>query len=372
MSPPAGPTAAEVRLRVVPTAVAPPTDVRIGDGLLAALDAAVSEALPRARRRLVVADAGLAADAVRAAWSGPFLAGEDVLLVPAGEDAKSREVHARLEDEILARGLTRDDVVVGLGGGAVLDATGYAAATVRRGTPWVAVPTSVVGIVDASVGGKTAIDHPRGKNLLGAFHPPALVVADVRPLGALPARDFTAGLAEVWKAGVVGDPGLLDLLRAGVPRGAAGLVDTFARAVRVKIALVEADERDVGVRRGLNYGHTVGHALETALGPEAMRHGEGVAIGMGVATEVAARRGLVPPAFLARQDADLAALGLPTRLPRGVVASRVLDLVGADKKRRAGGAHTMVLPRAGGGVVVAEDVRDAELEAALDARRAPE
>jgi len=309
---------------------------------------------------------------VRAAWSGGLVIGDDVVVVPAGELAKTRAVHARLEDEVLARGLTRDDVVVALGGGAVLDATGYAAATVRRGLPWVAVPTSVVGIVDACVGGKTAIDHPRGKNLLGAFHPPALVLADVRTLATLPRRDFVAGLAEVWKAGVVGDPALLETLRAGVPPTPSALVDVFARAVRVKIALVEEDERDVGVRRGLNYGHTIGHALETALGPEAMRHGEGVAIGMGVAAELAARRGLVPPAFVARQDVDLAALGLPTRVPGSADGARVRDLVRADKKRRAGATHTMVLPRAGGGVVVVEDVVEAELEAALDARRATE
>ncbi len=138
----------------------------------------------------------------------------------------------------------------------------------------------------------------------------------------------------------------------------------------MKIALVEEDERDVGARRGLNYGHTVGHALETALGPEAMRHGEGVSIGMGVAAEVAARRGLASREFVAGQDVDLAALGLPTRVPRSADASRLLDLVRADKKRRAGATHTMVLPRGGGGVVVVEDVADHELSAALDARRA--
>jgi 3-dehydroquinate synthase len=232
------------------------------------------------------------------------------------------------------------------------------------------VPTSVVAMADAAVGGKTAINHPRGKNLLGAFHAPRLVWADVATLSSLPPRDFVAGLAEVWKAGVVGDPSILAMLRGGVPGEGDALEELLACAIRVKARLVEEDERDEGVRRALNYGHTVGHALETVLGPDVMRHGEAVAIGMGVAAELARARGLVGAAFVARQDADLARLTLPTRVPRSADGTRVLEVVGADKKRRAGAMHTWVLPHEGGGVRIVEDVTSAEIEAALDARAA--
>ena len=370
----------DVHLRVAPRAASRPTEIRLGDGALAGLMPHVSGMFPRAGRVLFVFDAGVVPSIERlGSWGAiidPLGAADALkgrkatLFLPGGEASKTREVHARIEDAILKAEFTRDDAVVAIGGGAVLDVAGYAAATARRGVPWVAVPTSVVAIADASVGGKTAINHPLGKNLLGAFHPPALVIADVRTLSTLPARDFAAGLAEVYKAGVIGDSSILATLRAGVPRAGAALVDLLARAIRVKITLVEADERDEGARRALNYGHTVGHALETAMGPDAMRHGEGVAIGMGVAAEIARARGRVPEGFVVRQDADLAAFGLPSRVPRSADGARVREIVQTDKKRRPGGAHTMVLPRSDGGVDVVEDVTTSELDAALDARLA--
>lgn len=365
-------TASEVRLRV--DLPGRPTDVVVGSGTLARLPALVGEVLPRARRLLVVVDEGVAKSDVAgrwpACWPAPWSKPAGALVTaPAGEAAKTREVHANLEDAILARGLTRDDAVVAIGGGAVLDVAGYAAATTRRGIPWVAVPTSVVAQADAAVGGKTAINHPRGKNLLGTFHPPALVVADVATLATLPSRDRTAGLAEVYKSGVVGDPALLDLLAA---RGGTGddpwWVDAIARAVTVKARLVEKDERDRAERRLLNYGHTVGHALETALGNEAMRHGEAVSIGMGVAAEVARARGLVPAGFLTAQDAALSRLSLPTRVPPGGAAERLLAIVAEDKKRRAGALHTMVLPKDGEGLLVFEDVDEREIRVAIAER----
>jgi 3-dehydroquinate synthase len=362
-------TPRDVRLRV--DLPGRPTDVVVGVGCLARLDAFLAERLPLATRRLYAVDAGVARDDVVERWSSGWRPEpEKMVRVPAGEAAKTRAVHAALEDAILDARLTRDDVVVAVGGGAVLDVAGFAAATARRGVPWVAVPTSVVAQADAAVGGKTSINHPRGKNLLGAFHPPALVVADVTTLRTLPARDRTAGLAEVYKAGVVGDPALLESLDArGGHDDDAWWLDVVARSIAVKAKIVVGDERDLGPRRILNYGHTVGHALETALGHEAMRHGEGVAIGMGVAAEVALGRGWIPAPRIEAQDRVLARLGLPVRIPAGAPLDRLVEAIGDDKKRRSGGSHTLVLPRQGGGLVVAEDVSTSEIQAALVARQ---
>lgn len=371
--PRAGPSAARgsaVSLRVAPVERTAPTLVTIGEGVLEDVEAVAASSAPGARRLFVV-DAGVADEAVQRRWGASRLPRTDALVVPAGERAKTREEHARIEDAVLDRGLTRDDVIVAVGGGAVLDVAGYAASTVRRGLAWIAVPTSLVAMADASIGGKTGIDHAMGKNLLGTFHPPVRVLADIRTLSTLPARDFTAGLAELYKAGVVGDASILATLRAGVPRADAPLVGLIARALAVKAALVERDLRDGGPRRALNYGHTAGHALETLFGPDAMRHGEAVAIGMGVAAEIARARGGIDAAWVARQDGDLRALGLPTAVPRGADATRLRELMRVDKKRRSGLLHTLVLPRAASGVDVVEDATTGELDAALDARRSP-
>jgi 3-dehydroquinate synthetase len=360
---------AEVRLRV--DAAGRRTDVLVGSGCLARFAEALAERLPRARKVLHVWDTHVAAIAGSGRWEVRFVPPKgSTSLVPTGEAAKDRPVHLRLEDDILDAGLTRDDAVVAVGGGATLDVAGFAAATVFRGIPWIAVPTSVVAQADAAVGGKTGVNHPRGKNLVGTFHPPALVVADVKTLATLPTRDRVAGLAEVWKAGVVGDPHLVEMLStSGVPTSEVEWVDAVAGSLGVKIELVEKDERDLGRRRALNYGHTVGHALETLGGYKTWRHGEAIAMGMGVAAEMASRRGLLASGFLAKQDETLARLGLPTRVPPVVIGRRLLDALRMDKKRRPGDTHTMVLPRKVGQVVIVEDVTDDEMVACLDARR---
>ncbi len=359
-----------ISLEIAPRDHPIPTSVDIGDGVLEAFLSRRAGERSTGAKCLFVVDAGVARSDVQREWGESRIPLDDALVVPAGERAKSREVLARIQDAILDRALTREDVVIAVGGGAVLDVTGFAAATTRRGMPWIAVPTSVVAVADASIGGKTGINHAQGKNLIGAFHPPVAVCADMRTLTTLAAREFISGLAEVYKAGVVGDASILATLRTGVPTVGPALAELLARAVRVKAALVELDLHDTGVRRALNYGHTIGHALETALGPDEIRHGEAVAIGMGVAAEIARARGAVDAAFVARQDADLEALALPTVVPRSADGTRVRLLVFADKKRRATATHTMVLPRAHGGVDVVGDVTNAELDAALDARRA--
>ena len=337
------------------------TDIALGHGIREGLAAELARRFPSARRMAFVVD-----ERVLELWPLEFDLGDVELRLfaaPAGEASKTRAVLAEMKDALLA--LRRDEPVVVIGGGAVLDAAGFAAATVRRGLTWVAVPTTVVGLADASVGGKVAINHVRGKNLLGTFHPPALVVGDVAYLDTLAVRDRVAGLAELYKAGVIADAELLEELRAGTPDTAERWILAVARSIRVKARLVEADERDLGGRRVLNYGHTIGHALERIHGNERMRHGEAVAIGMGVAARLGALRGLVDEAFVERQHEDLERLGLPVDLPEDLTAAASLDAISLDKKRRPGRAHVFVLPRGEGGVEVVEDVLDAEIIDAL-------
>ncbi len=337
------------------------TDVLIGEGLLGTLWAAVRSRFPDARR------CGLAVDArVAELWPLPPAPPDLEVLaleLPPGEDAKDRMVLAALQDCWID--LRRDEPAVVVGGGAVLDVGGFAAATVRRGLPWIALATTVVAMADAAVGGKTAVNHPRGKNLLGTFHPPTLVLSDVATLTTLDPRDRVAGLAELYKCGRLADAGLLAALRAGPPADAEAWIDAIQRSVAVKARLVEADERDEGVRRLLNYGHTTGHALERVLGNERMRHGEGVAIGMDVAAGLSVARGLMSAAERAEQRADLERLGLPVGVPDDVDADDLHAALGLDKKRMAGAHHVMVLPVGAAGARVVDDVTDQELRSAV-------
>ncbi len=337
------------------------TDVLLGEGLFGTLWAALRTRFPAAQR------CGLAIDErVASLWPLPPAPADLHVLdltLPAGEEAKDRDTLARLQDRWI--GLRRDEPVVVIGGGAALDVGGFAAATVRRGLPWIAVATTVVAMADASVGGKVAVNHPRGKNLLGTFHPPSLVLSDVATLGTLDARERSAGLAEVYKCARLSDAGLLAVLREGEPQDAAAWIDALHRSVAVKARLVEADERDEGVRRLLNYGHTVGHALERALGNERMRHGEAVAIGMHAAAGLAVARDLMTAAQREEQHADLERLGLPTALPGDVDAVTLHRALGLDKKRTAGANHVLVLPVGAAGARVVDDVTDAELASIL-------
>ncbi len=232
-------------------------------------------------------------EAVRRALRGRSLA---EIAVPDGESAKSWETLRRVTDAAIEGGIRRDDFVVGFGGGAVTDLAGFAAAILLRGVRWYAIPTTLLGMADAAIGGKTAIDHPKGKNLLGAFHPPAGVFLDPALLATLPDRQVRSGLAEVFKAALVGD--------ADAARAMAGRLETIARsrdvdrylraAVAVKEALVARDPRDDGDRRFLNFGHTLGHALEQWSGYERFTHGECICVGMAAALDLSARRAGFP------------------------------------------------------------------------------
>lgn len=293
------------------------------------------------------------------------------LEVPEGEAAKTLAVAADLWDRFLAAGLDRTSAVLALGGGAVGDVAGFAAATYMRGTNLVQLPTTVLAQVDASIGGKTAIDHPRAKNLVGAFHQPRLVVTDPEAVRTLPEREFRSGLAEVVKHGVVLDADYF----AEVERDAAAIlardVSVLARVIggscRLKAAVVERDEREAELRHVLNYGHTIGHALEAATGYARFAHGEAVALGMVAEARLAERLGLADTTTVARQERLLDALGLPTRGPLpGVDAGAVAAAIAHDKKARDGRVPFVLAPWIGA-YRLAYDVPSSEVRAVLHA-----
>jgi len=265
--------------------------------------------------------------------------------IPAGEAAKDIEVAARLWSRLAAHRISRSDVMVGVGGGAVTDLAGFTAACWLRGIRHVLVPTTLLGIADAAVGGKTAINIPAGKNLVGAFHPPAGVLADLTALATLPAAEYRSGLAEVIKAGFIADPVILDLIEAD-PAAAAGPSgpnerELVERAVRMKAAVVSADLREAGPREALNYGHTLGHAIERTEGYR-LRHGEAVAIGMTYAAAVARLAGRLDAATADRHRRVLAAVGLPTGYRAGAWP-RLRDAMAVDKKARGARLRLVVL-----------------------------
>lgn len=276
-------------------------------------------------------------------------------LVPDGEAHKSLDTAQSLYDRFIEAGLDRWSAVVALGGGVIGDLAGFAAATYLRGVPLVQVPTTLLAMVDASVGGKVAVNHRLGKNLIGAFKQPAMVIADLDGLSSLPAAELAHGLAEVVKAGIVGDPWLFEQIEA---YGPAPLRWAVERAIRVKRAIVEDDPYERGLRMELNLGHTFGHALETLNG-YAISHGAAVSIGMVAATRLSARLGLCSPDLLGRVEGVLERLGLPTRY-KGHTSDQIWRAMTTDKKAQAGRLR-FVLPRALGDVFVTDQVAQAEV-----------
>lgn len=269
------------------------------------------------------------------------------LEVPDAEGAKTVEVAARCWDELAAAGFTRTDVVVGIGGGAATDLAGFVAAAWLRGVRWVAVPTSLLGMVDAAVGGKTGVNIAAGKNLVGAFHPPAGVLADLATLDSLPTEELTAGLAEVVKCGFIADPAILDLIEADPaastdPTGPV-VRELVERSVRVKARVVSEDLREAGLREILNYGHTLAHAIEQ-VEQYGVRHGHAVSIGLVYAAELARLAGRLDPATARRHTAVLHALGLPTHY-RAEAWPALRAAMRVDKKARGATLRFVVLDR---------------------------
>ncbi|MFC5343104.1 3-dehydroquinate synthase [Brevundimonas staleyi] len=347
-------------------------DVVVGRGLLAEAGARIA---PIARgRTVIISDETVAAIHGATLQASLEAAGvkSEIVAVPPGEASKSFAELERLMDRLLAAGLDRKDVVVALGGGVVGDLAGLAAALYMRGIDFVQVPTTLLAQVDSSVGGKTAIDTPRGKNLVGAFHQPRLVLADIDMLGTLPDVQMRSGWGEVLKHGLICDAAYFDWLAAdgaaGVTGDPAALERAVVRSVEIKSAVVGEDEKEAGRRALLNLGHTFGHAIEAELGFEeaALAHGEAVALGCCMAFRFSVERGLCEAAEAQRVEAVIAAAGLPTRLDQAGAfeADRLIALMAGDKKAEAGGI-TLILARRIGEAFVQKDVDVARLRAFL-------
>ena len=355
-------------------------DIVIGRDVLPSLGKRIAALRPGARTTIVtdrnVAKHWLAKTEASLAEAG--IATSHVI-VEEGEGSKSYAGLERVSEALISARIERADLVIALGGGVVGDLAGFAAAILRRGVDFVQVPTSLLAQVDSSVGGKTGINSPQGKNLLGAFHQPVLVIADTAVLDTLSPRQFRAGYAEVAKYGVLGDEAFFAWLEANhsdVFSGGAAREHAIATSCRAKAAIVARDERENGERALLNLGHTFGHALEAATGfSDRLFHGEGVAVGMVLAAELSAQLGLIAESDAGRVKRHLAAVGLPTALheiagftQEGLAdADALMALMAQDKKVKRG-RLTFILLKAIGRAVIAPDVEPAVVRDFLRAR----
>jgi 3-dehydroquinate synthase len=325
-------------------------DILIGEGLLA--HPATWDGLPAASSALIVSNttvAPLYARALRDGLAGRYKSIHQVDL-PDGEAHKDWQTLNAIFDALLSHGCDRKTVLFALGGGVVGDMTGFAAASYMRGVPFVQVPTTLLAQVDSSVGGKTAINHPLGKNMIGAFYQPHRVVCDLAALRSLPPREMSAGLAEVIKYGPIADMAFLDWIESHVDALRSGDSDALLHAVQrsceIKAWVVGQDEREAGLRAILNFGHTFGHAIEAGLGYGHWLHGEAVGCGMVMGAHLSQRLGLVDNAFVVRLTRLVAAAGLPTSGP-ALGAERYLDLMRVDKKAEGGEIKFVVIERPG-------------------------
>ncbi|MBD0414130.1 3-dehydroquinate synthase [Oryzicola mucosus] len=351
-------------------------DILIGPGLIERAGEEIAKRLPKARVAIVT-DEHLAAaghlDRLRMALDKTSTASTTTVLAP-GEKTKNFDALQQVVDDVIAARLERGDAVIALGGGVIGDLTGFAAGIVRRGMNFIQMPTSLLSQVDSSVGGKTGINSPRGKNLIGVFHQPKVVLADTGALDTLSPREFRAGYAEVAKYGLIDRPDFFAWLENNwqeVFSGGPARAEAIAQSCRAKADVVARDEFETGDRALLNLGHTFGHALEGATGYDSTRlvHGEGVAIGMALAYRFSARLNLASPDDASRVEAHLKAVGLPWRLsdiPGGLPdAETLLNFITQDKKVSRG-ALTFILTRGIGQSFIAKDVPASEVLAFLD------
>jgi 3-dehydroquinate synthase len=346
-------------------------DIVIGRDVLPSLGARIAALRPGVRTAIVtdrtVAKHWLAATEASLAEAG---IPTSHFVVEEGEGSKSYAGLEKVSEALIAAKIERNDLVIALGGGVVGDLAGFAAAILRRGVDFVQVPTSLLAQVDSSVGGKTGINSPKGKNLLGAFHQPVLVVADTAVLDTLSPRQFRSGYAEVAKYGVLGDAAFFAWLEANhaeIVRGGAAREHAIATSCRAKAAIVARDERENGERALLNLGHTFGHALEAATGfSDRLFHGEGVAVGMVLAAQLSAQLGMLADSDAQRVQHHLAEVGLPTKLQdiagfsqEGLAdADALMALMAQDKKVKRG-KLTFILLEAVGQAVISGDVEPA-------------
>ena len=294
------------------------------------------------------------------------------LQLPDGEAHKNWQTLQTIFDALLQNGADRKTVLFALGGGVVGDMTGFAAASFMRGVPFVQVPTTLLSQVDSSVGGKTGINHPLGKNMVGAFYQPQLVVCDLDTLGTLPARELSAGLAEVIKYGPIADMAFMDWLESNIDalmaRDQPALAHAVRRSCEIKADVVSKDEREADLRAILNFGHTFGHAIEAGMGYGVWLHGEGVGAGMVMAAELSQRLGLVDTAFVQRLRRLIERAGLPVRgaiLDAQDNAGRYLELMRLDKKSQAGAIRFVLID--GPGKAVVRAAPDALVREVIDA-----
>jgi len=340
--------------------------IRIGAGLLARAGS-YAEATGRPCR--LVTDGNVAAHHLAPVRAALSLEERHCRVLPPGEEQKTLDNAGALVDWLLGSGLPRDGVVVALGGGVVGDLAGFAASICQRGVDFIQVPTTLLAQVDSSVGGKTGVNHARGKNLIGAFHQPRAVVADLDTLKTLPRRELLAGVAEVIKYGLLGDAGFFQWLEQQLPALLAldpvTLAETVEHCCQMKASIVAADEQESGMRALLNLGHTFGHAIEAHAGYGAWLHGEAVAAGMCMAADLSTRLGWLPAAEAGRVRALIERTGLPSRPPAGLAPSRFLELMWRDKKVKAGRLR-LVLLRSIGEAAVTDQFEPRALDATLE------
>ncbi len=345
-------------------------DIEVGSGLIA--DPERYRAHLAGRKAALVSTTVVAPIYLERVAVALRAAGAEVIevVLPDGEEHKTWQTLNLVFDALLTARCDRHTTIVALGGGVVGDIAGFAAAVYQRGIPFIQVPTTLLAQVDSSVGGKTAVNHPLGKNMVGAFHQPNAVLADVSTLETLPMRELRAGLAEVIKHGVIRDPVFFDWLEANIGRLLArdpeALIHAVVRSCEIKAEVVGKDERESGLRAILNFGHTFGHAIESGLGYGQWVHGEAVGAGMVMAADLSARIGMISEAQAGRIRDLVARAGLPVAGPASLTADRYLDLMAVDKKAAAGRIRFVLLDSPGA-AVVRGDIPETAVRATLRA-----
>ena len=345
-------------------------DIQIGAGLLTRSEL-ITRVLPHPRVAVVtnVTVAPLYLEPLRTSLHASKVEVVQVVL-PDGESHKNWDALERVFDALLTNRCDRQTTIIALGGGVVGDIAGFAAATYQRGIPFIQIPTTLLAQVDSSVGGKTGINHPLGKNMIGAFHQPLAVIADTDTLGTLPDRELRAGIAEVIKHGAIRDVVFFAWLEANMDRlltrDSAALAHAVRRSVEIKAEIVTLDERESGPRALLNFGHTFGHAIETGAGYGEWLHGEAVAAGMVMAADLSCRLNRLGAADRDRLRALVRRAGLPAAPPPSLAPDRIRDLMRVDKKVRAGRIRLILLDRLGAASIV-EDTPEQAVQATLAA-----
>jgi 3-dehydroquinate synthase len=325
-------------------------EIRVGYGLLDELPSALHATCP-AQSYAIISDSNVAPHYGQTVLTAVQDVAECTLFAfPAGERLKTRSTWADLTDQMLSAGIGRDGAVIAVGGGVVGDIGGFVAATYLRGIPYVHVPTSLLAMIDSSIGGKTGIDTPHGKNLVGAFHQPRAVFADLGTLSTLPDNQFRAGMAEALKHGAIADADYFDSLARHrdqvLARDPDALRTTISRSIEIKRDVVEEDVGEAGKRAALNAGHTLGHAIEATSGYNVL-HGEAVAVGLVLEAELGESLGITEPDTATRLRSAIERYGLPGEAPPGISADQIIDAMEKDKKNRAGSMRFSLLKTLG-------------------------